>query len=108
MSDPAIPQFDENEAVPAITHGRDLVVTEFGWEQDYNFLDYDFAPHPFWARHYFDEEGLVILHAHEEDDGALDRVPEAVLAYLKYRFERLDTLGATTARTRLWERPEAT
>ena len=107
MSDPAIPQFDENEAVPAITHGRDLVVTELGWEQDYNFLDYNFAPHPFWARHYLDEDGVVILHDHADGGGTLARVPKPVLAYLQYRFDKIDILCEETARTRLWERPEA-
>ena len=107
MTPQDIPQYYEDEARPAIIHDRDLVVTEHGWEQDYHYLDYDFAPHPYWARHYLEETGTVILYARVDDGGNLAHVPHPVLVYLQYRFDRIEVLGATTARKLLWQRPEA-
>lgn len=99
----SVPERQDGEATPTIVHGRDLVVEDGVWEQDYNFLDYDFAPAPFTARAYLDEPGTVILH------GAADLpfadVPAPVRHYLQYRYDQIDRL-AGHGRAQWWARDE--
>lgn len=73
---------------PAITHLRDLVTDDAGQvEQDYNYLVYDFGDDMI-ARAYLDTSHRVaVMRA--------GPVPEAVLAYLRARFDVIDQLGPT-------------
>lgn len=106
MSDESIPEQFGDEATPVIRHSRDLVVYEGAWEQDYHFLDYDFAPAPFTARHYLDERSVAILEA---DGGAvttIDDVPAPVRRYLQYRYDELQVMAGTGRKT-IWTRDGA-
>lgn len=98
-----IPIEDEHEAKPLVTHSRELVVEDGVWEQDYHFLDYDFAPLPFKARAYLDEDSTVIVNGDEGQSVSLADLPRPVLSYLQFRYDQVDgTIGYS--RQTLWKR----
>lgn len=99
----SIPEQDPDEAQPAVWHRRDLVVEGGEWEQDYHYLDYDFAPAPFTARAYFDENSTVLIEGDSARALTLAEIDRPILAYLQYRYDRLQVVGENGRRT-LWER----
>ena len=93
---PQLAEEPEGCAAPRIVHGRDLIVEGGRLEQDYNFIDYFFGVEvdgvEIHARHYLDEAGSVTICAR------CDRVADEswfppILAYLQYRFEKIEILG---------------
>jgi hypothetical protein len=79
---------------PVITHLRDRIIDAEGQiEQDYSYLIYDFGDDMI-ARAYFDTSEKVSVMR-------LGPVPEAVLAYLRLRFDVIDQLGPSGYQT-IW------
>lgn len=94
---------------PRIAHNYDEILRDDGTvEMSYNYLDYFLAPEEdfnfdgemFYARHYLDEPGDVIIMA--GDPGA------EMLAWLQQRYDRIrrfsDQTGCYEA---IWQRPRA-
>ncbi|WP_313535927.1 hypothetical protein [Sphingomonas sp.] len=79
---------------PVIVHLRDLVRDQTGLvEEDYNYLVYDFGD-DLIARAYLDTPHRVAVMRRGP-------VPEAMLAYLRARFDVIDQLGPTGYQT-IW------
>ncbi|OAN65664.1 hypothetical protein [Sphingomonas sp. TDK1] len=79
---------------PVIVHLRDRIRDESGAvTQDYNYLVYDFGDDRI-ARTYLDTSQRVAVMRQGP-------VPEAMLAYLRARFDVIDQLGPTGYQT-IW------
>ncbi len=79
---------------PIIVHLRDRILDADGAvEEDYNYLVYDFGEDHI-ARAYLDTPGRVAVMRQGP-------VPEAVLAYLRLRFDVIDQLGPSGYQT-IW------
>jgi hypothetical protein len=103
----------------SIEHKVDHVPGGDGYEDSYNFLDYSFADQDLvaYARSYLDEIGSVVLHGPFAASGSSDRIAgsafeDAILAYLKLRFRRIERLNPAIRTGRpyeiIWESPSGT
>ena len=100
---PQLAEEPEGCAAPRIVHGRDLIVEGGRLEQDYNFIDYFFGveidDQKLYARHYLDEPGQVTIRARFEQVADKPWFPP-ILAYLQYRFDKIDVPGPGGSETR--------
>jgi hypothetical protein len=83
-----------------IVHDRDMMFDHGALVQDYNFIDYFFGDpeKPIRARHYLGDDHISVSYAGDTPaktkEAAKRHVPEAVLAYLQHRFNRIDVMMA--------------
>ena len=106
------PELRRDDAIlpSAIRHQVDEIHDEGRLQEQYNFIEYDFEQDGAycWARTYVDTIGEVVIFgpfAGRDDLRPVDapRLRDAVLDYLKRRFEKIDELG-DTGYVRIWRR----
>jgi len=98
-----VPEYDSNEAQPAIRHVRELVADE-GLMVDSQFLHYDFSSTPFSARASFDDDGIVLVTWTEGMPPELSDLPHGVLSYLQYRFDEIRAVERDGEHLAMWSR----